>query len=176
MVTERPDPEPDAMRITTFAPGLAQYLPNTATLLGTANLVLHPAVERLVLSGSRGLGGTPRPESDLDVSLIIAATALPAAEPAREQLLRSVLEVTLSRWQGAVECDLAAIFPVHTCGLRCFTGLQHAPPLCAHPLGCRFGIFKLQKGFDGYVPWEGVDLKRLYPILEIWQRAGGPPA
>jgi predicted nucleotidyltransferase len=67
---------------------------------------LHPAVERVVLSGSCGLDGRPRPDSDVDLSMVVARDALPAGEPEREQLLRSVLEATLSTWAGLIEDGL----------------------------------------------------------------------
>lgn len=103
--------------ITTFAPQLAQSLPRTHALLCEARLTLHPAVERVTLSGSRGLDGRPRPDSDVDLTLVVARAALPSADPEREQLLRAVLETTLSSWRGTVECDLAAVFDERGCGL-----------------------------------------------------------
>ncbi len=152
-----------------------QRLPQTAALLRAGNLVLHSAVERVVLTGSRGPGGRPRPDSDIDLSLIVATESLPGGEPEREQLLRAVLETTLAAWHGPIECDLAAIFDERTCGLRCLAGQLEAPPPCAHADSCRFGLFKLQKGFSGYVPWSMIVLERIYPVLEIWSegRQGG---
>ncbi|MFN8448068.1 MAG: hypothetical protein U0521_05645 [Anaerolineae bacterium] len=32
-----------------------------------------------------------------------------------------------------------------------------------------FGIYKIQRGFDGYVE-SGVELKKVYPMLTIWRR------
>jgi hypothetical protein len=156
--------------LTAFTSGLERRLPRTHELLRTARLTLHPAVERVVLSGSRGIGGRPRPDSDLDLSLVVARDALPAGEPAREQLLRVVLGTTLSAWDGAVECDLAAVYDERGCGLRCLAAQLDAPPLCPYGDGCRFGIYKLQRGFAGYVPWTLIELRRLYPVLEIWRR------
>ncbi|HMQ30227.1 MAG TPA: hypothetical protein PKD53_05835 [Chloroflexaceae bacterium] len=157
---------------TTFTHSLEQHLPQTHALLREAGLTLHPAVERVVLSGSRGRGGRPRPDSDVDLSLVVAPNSLPGSEPAREQLLRAVLVASLSTWSGAVECDLAAVFDTRGCGLRCLAGQLDAPPTCAHQGGCRFGIYKLQKGFAGYIPWSMIELGRMYPVLEIWRRSG----
>jgi hypothetical protein len=106
-----------------------------------------------VLSGSRGLGGRPRPDSDVDLSLVVAHSALPASEAEREHVLRDVLETTLSTWHGSVECDLAAVYDLRSCGLRCLEGQRDAPPTCAYNEQCRFGLYKLQKGFSGEVPW-----------------------
>lgn len=155
----------------TFTPELAQRLPETAALLRAGMLTLHPTVERVVLSGSRGLNGTPRPDSDIDLSLVIARSALPADEPAREQLLRTVLQTTLTAWAGPVECDLAAVYDLHGCGLNCLAGSRTAPPLHCNEQVCEFGVYKLQKGFSGYVPWPMIVLERMYPIFELWRRS-----
>jgi hypothetical protein len=152
--------------LTIFAPELARLLPETHAILQAAHLVLHPAVERVVLSGSRGLGGQPRPDSDVDLSLVVARDALPAGEPEREEFLRAVVETTLLAWRGSVECDLAAVYDERGCGLLCFSGQRDAPLACP----CRFGIYKLQKGFAGYVPWALIELPKVYPLLEIWRR------
>jgi hypothetical protein len=66
--------------ITTFTPKLEAQLPETNAILQVANLVLHPAVERVALSSSRGLGGRPRPDSDVDLSLVVTRSALPAKQ------------------------------------------------------------------------------------------------
>ncbi|MFV9506116.1 MAG: hypothetical protein AB4911_16315 [Oscillochloridaceae bacterium umkhey_bin13] len=116
------------------------------------------------------MGGSPRPDSDLDLSLIVAASALPDDDPAREQVLRAVIETTLTAWRGTVACDLAAIFAMRRCDLHCFAGIVTTPPVCPDDAGCRFGIYKLQKGFEGYVAWDGIVPERIYPLLEIWRR------
>lgn len=136
--------------ITTFAPELEAQLPQSHALLQAAHVRLHPAVERVALSGSRGLDGQPRPDSDVDLSLVVARDALPAGEPEREQRLRAVVETTQSTWAGSVECDLAAVFDERGCGLRCLAGQRDAPPACADGEPYRFGIYKPQKGFAGY--------------------------
>lgn len=156
--------------LTVFAPELARLLPETHALLRSAHLVAHPAVERVALTGSRGVGGMPRPDSDVDLSLVVARAVLPTDEPAREQLLSAVLETTLLAWRGPVECDLAAVYDERGCGLHCFSGQRDAPPACPQGDSCRFGIYKLQKGFAGYVPWAIIELPKVYPLLEIWRR------
>jgi hypothetical protein len=155
-----------------FTPELARLLPETHALLQAAHLVVHPAVERVALTGSRGVGGAPRLDSDVDLSLVVARAALPPDEPARQQLLRSVVETTLLAWRGPVECDLAAVYDERGCGLACFSGQRDAPPDCPQNESCRFGIYKLQKGFAGYVPWAIIELSKVYPLLEIWRRQG----
>lgn len=86
-----------------------------------------------------------RGTSKSSLSLVIAGAALPADEPAREQLLRAVLEMTLLAWQGPVECDLAAVYDERGCDLLCFSGQRDAPPACPGGGGCRFGIYKLAR-------------------------------
>jgi len=156
--------------VTIFAPALEALLPQTYGLLHTARLVLHPAVERVILTGSRGIGGRPRPDSDVDLSLVVARGALPADQPEREQMLCAVIEATLLMWQGRVECDLAAVYDQRACGLNCLAGQRDAPSACDHGEHCQFGIYKLQKGFSGEVPWARIELERMYPVLEIWRR------
>ena len=157
---------------TTFTHSLEHLLPQPPPLLGGAALPPPPAGEGGVLSVPGPGGGRPRPDSDVDLSLVVAPNSLPGSEPAREQLLRAVLVASLSTWSGAVECDLAAVFDTRGCGLRCLAGQLDAPPTCAHQGGCRFGIYKLQKGFAGYIPWSMIELGRMYPVLEIWRRSG----
>jgi hypothetical protein len=156
--------------LTDFSPDLGRRLPATHALLLGANLVVHPVVERVTLEGSRGLEGHPRPDSDVDLSLVLRWGALPAEEPAREALLRAVLATTLDSWRGPVECDLAAIYDQRGCGLRCFAGERREAPECPAGGACRFGIYKIQRGIDGYVPWEIIRMALLYPLLEIWRR------
>jgi len=156
--------------LTDFSPDLVQLLPATHALLLASNLVVHPAVERVTLEGSRGLGGHPRPTSDVDLSLVVDWGALPAEEGARETLLRTVLATTLDSWRGPVECDLAAIYDQRGCGLCCFSGEQHQVLECPAGGACRFGIYKVQRGMNGYVLWDSIRMELLYPLLEIWRR------
>ena len=156
--------------LTYFSPDLVQLLPATHALLLASNLVVHPAVERVTLEGSRGLGGHPRPDSDVDLSLVVDWGALPAEEGARETLLRTVLVTTLVSWRGPVECDLAAICDERGCGLHCFSGERHHAPECPAGGACRFGIYKVQRGINGYVLWDSIRMDLLYPLLEIWRR------
>jgi hypothetical protein len=153
----------------TFSRALAQHLPATYALLQAANLVVHPTVERVVLHGSRGLAGGARPDSDIDLSLIVA---LPSGSSAleRECLLRSVFETTFNAWQADIEPDLAVVFETRACALRCFTQTNWREDLCAvGGLDC-FGLYKAQKGFQGLVTNAGIQVKRMYPCLEIWRR------
>lgn len=152
-----------------FSPAFMQNLPDTLALLQSANLVVHPLVTRIVLHGSRGLAGGPRPDPDVDLSLIVDLPgSLPAAQ--LEPLLRAVFETTFNAWRSAIEPDLAVIFETRACALHCFTQTHWQENLC--PIGGRdcFGLYKIQKGFSGLVTNAGIEVRRMYPCLEIWRR------
>jgi hypothetical protein len=147
-------------------PHLVATLPETSALISSGNLTVHPAVSRVTLHGSRGLAGGYRRDSDIDLSLLVD---LPQAQE-MEGLLREVLDVTLTHWQGAVELDLAVIFDIKNCKLACFEKVQWDEQFC--PVGgvdC-FGLYKTQKGFNGFGMRAGIQVRLMYPCLKIWQR------
>ncbi len=152
-----------------FSPTFAQLLPSTYALLQTANLVVHPNITRIVVHGSRGPAGGARPNSDIDLSLIVS---LPAGlETTKlESFLQTVYETTFNSWQADIEPDLALIFETRACALHCFTHINWEEGLCTiGGLDC-FGLYKVQKGFTGLVTNAGIQVKRMYPCLEIWRR------
>jgi predicted nucleotidyltransferase len=158
------------IRALEFDSQLASSLPSTHTLLKSANLVLHPAVSRVILHGSRGLAGGYRPDSDIDLSLIVdAPKGIPLSR--FQLLLRDVADTTLNNWKSRIEADLAVVFDIRNCGLMCFERTVWDERLCV--LGGRdcFGLFKIQRGFDGLVTDAGVEVKRMVPCLKIWERA-----
>ena len=153
-----------------FGSQLASSLPATHALLKASNLVLHPAVSGVVLHGSRGPAGGCRPDSDVDLSLIVDIhQAAPVSQ--LQMFLRDVAETTLKNWKGAVEADLAVIFDIRDCGLKCFERTAWDEGLCAFGGTDCFGLFKIQRGFDGLVANAGVQVKRMYPCLKIWERS-----
>lgn len=156
--------------IVDFDPDFERLLPEAYTLIRRSNLVVHDAVEQIFLLGSRGLGGGYRPDSDVDLSLMVNVQQLPGRDPDREHLLRNVLDTSLSQWQGSVETDFAAVFDTSDCcGLRCFQTRDYDPEIIRdRGIDC-FGTFKIQRGFNGYVT-QGVQLARMYPLLRIWHR------
>jgi hypothetical protein len=162
-------PEVNVTGILEFDSQLASSLPVAHTLLKSSNLMLHPAVLSVVLHGSRGLAGGYRSDSDIDLSLIVDIhQGKPMSQ--LQSLLRNVAEMTLENWQGAVEADLAVVFDVRNCGLKCFEQTAWDDRLCnLGGVDC-FGLFKIQKGFDGLVTNAGVQVKRMYPCLKIWER------
>jgi hypothetical protein len=83
-------------------------------------------------------------------------------------------------WQATVEADLAVVFDTRQCGLRCFDQTTWNEQLCVNGGGAGggaeigvdcFGLYKVQKGFNGILRNAGVQVKRMYPCLKIWQRA-----
>jgi hypothetical protein len=137
--------------------------------LMSANLTVHPRVARIVLHGSRGLAANYRPDSDIDLSLVV--DSLPGEAPADLiPQLGEILATTQDRWRGAVEADLAVIFDVRHCGLKCFDQTDFDERLCPDAGVDCFGLFKMQKGFNGLVENAGVEIRRMYPCLAIWRR------
>jgi len=159
-----------SLAISQFLPELSALLPVTDELLRTANLTVHEAVCQITLLGSRGLAGGYRADSDIDLSLMVDVNMIPIDEPQRGDVLRAILDTTLSQWRAAVDLDLAAVFDRgDCCGMRCFNERHWNDKIIAgRGVDC-FGIYKTQRGFDGYVT-EGVRLAPMYPMLVIWRR------
>jgi hypothetical protein len=156
-------PEPES--VIHFEPQLADVLPDTFALLRSAHLVIHPLVSRIVLHGSRGPAGGCRPDSDVDLSLIVE---LPQ-DQITDTLFHSITRTTLDHWQGDIEADLAVIYDVKNCGLKCFEQTTWQTGVCQFGMDC-FGLYKIQKGFHGFVTNAGIQVKLMYPCLKIWQR------
>lgn len=151
-----------------FASACAKALPETHALLMGAKLTVHPAVVRVVLHGSRGLAGGYRPDSDIDLSLLVDIRDV--ADEALEPLLRAVFTTTFEHWQSPIEPDLAIVFDRQGCGLRCFARTAWDETLCpGRGVDC-FGLYKVQKGFTGIVDGAGVQVRLMYPCLTVWER------
>jgi hypothetical protein len=156
--------------ISQFLPELSVLLPETQALLCAANLTVHDAVCQVTLLGSRGLAGGCRAASDIDLSLMVDVSLLPAEEPQRANVLRTVLNTTLEAWQALVDVDLAAVFDLgNCCGMRCFNQRTWNDAIIGERGADCFGIYKTQRGFNGYVT-QGVRLSAMYPMLAIWRR------
>lgn len=152
-----------------FNTELASSLPETHALLMASNLKLHPAVSSVVLSGSRGPAGGYRSDSDIDLSLIVDAPQR-ASMRQLQTLLRDVLETTLNNWRCTVEADLAAVFDIRDCGLKCFEQTLWDERMCEFGGVDCFGLFKIQKGFNGFVTNAGIQVKRIHPCLKIMRK------
>ena len=155
--------------ITNFSPGFASALPRTFELLKSSNLVIHPTVSGVVLHGSRGLAGGARPTSDLDLSLIVHP--LPTSiSTDLDSFLRHVLETTRSHWHSVIELDLAIVYDTRGCGLKCFDQTTWDPQMCSIGGVDCFGLYKVGRGFNGFVTNANVQVKWMYPCCKIWQR------
>ena len=153
-----------------FSSQLKELLPATYELLVSSNLVIHESVNSIILHGSRGIKGAARPVSDVDLSLVID-TATVSAQPDITAFLHEVSEVTISQWSSQVELDLALVFDTQNCGLKCFHNRVWDEKAClSGGVGC-FGLYKNQKGFNGIVTNAGVEVKLMYPCLEIWRQS-----
>ena len=84
-------------------------------------------------------------------------------------LLREVVDFTLDSWRSGVELDTAAVFDRSNCGLRCFSWTMFEPDACRTEAPDCFGLYKTQKGFDGFVPPIGVRIRKAYPMLAVWE-------
>ena len=164
-----PDQETHMIRVTNFEPTLASSLPATFELLMSSNLVIHASVSRIILHGSRGLAGGYHPMSDIDLSLIVDAFPKPA-QANLESFLLDVLETTLSQWQSTIEPDLAIIFETRPCALKCFDQTAWNNQLCTIGGVDCFGLYKVGKGFNGFVTNAGVQVRLMYPCFKIWQQ------
>lgn len=156
------------IEIIEFNPALAEQLPETHAMLLDAVLRVHDAVERITLHGSRGPQGGARPDSDLDLCFVVKSRSLSAASDQRA-LLQAVLDTTLQGWQSDPEIDLAAVFDRSGCGLRCLEQSEFRPGLCPSTIDC-MGVFKMQRGFDGFVSGPAVDCSKMYPLMTVWIR------
>lgn len=155
------------MQILNFEPWFVALLPKTHALIMSSNLTVHQSVSRVMLHGSRGLGGTSRPDSDIDLSLIVEIPR--SLDIARE--LQEALGTTLNHWQGPVELDLAVVFDIKNCGLKCFAHTMWNEQICRIGGTDCFGLYKTQKGFHGLVTNANIQVRLMYPCLKIWQRS-----
>lgn len=161
---------PAALAWTGLDPAFAARLPDAHALLRDGGLAVHPAVARVVLHGSRGLAGGCRPDSDLDLSLLVDVP--PMARAALGSLLAEVIATTRDAWRGRVELDVVAIFDARGCGLGCFDVVAWgADEACPFGSGrdC-FGAYKVQRGFDGFVEDAGIEVRRMQPSVVVWRR------
>jgi hypothetical protein len=153
-----------------FEHQLEVLLPESYALLKSANLQIHESVSDIILHGSRGLTNRPRPASDIDLSLIVDSVTL-SRQPEKEPFLHDILYTTLSQWQCDIELDLAAVFDSQHCKLKCFDLAAWDAQICNRGGMDCFGLYKIQKGFNGLVIDAGVQVRLMYPCLKIWHRA-----
>lgn len=159
--------DPGFLNISSFLPELAASLPDTHRLLCSANLVVHPTVSRVVLHGSRGLAGSWRPDSDIDLSLIVEMPDIQISQA----LFYDITRTTLDNWKSPIDVDLAVIYDLKKCRLKCFEQTNWQQDFCEIGGVDCFGIYKIQKGFHGFLAHAGIQTRLMYPCLMIWNRA-----
>lgn len=148
---------------------LRQTLPESYQILSEANLTVHPYVTQVFLVGSRGAANCYRADSDIDLSLVVDMEMLHRSGD-QEKTLRDIVNTTLNNWKSPVEVDIAAVFDINSCHLRCLCEDFSPDKICqGQGIDC-LGIYKTQKGFNGYVPKIGVLIERLHPMISVWKR------
>lgn len=152
-----------------FNKELKDLLPDTYALLNSSGLQIHEKVMCIVLHGSRGSKGNPRPDSDLDLSLITDITGIPDDD--LEKVLDEVTRTALESWQGRAELDLAVVYDVANCGLKCFYVSEWSEGVCDRGTDC-FGIYRIQNGLNGFVWDAGVMVEKMHPCMVVWRRDG----
>ncbi len=165
--------EAGPIAVTKFEGHFIAQLPDTFTMLRNSGLTVDPSVSRVILTGSRGLAGHYRSDSDVDLTLIVHESRMPD-EPARRPFLHALLALTLGRWASPVRLDTAAVFDVCGCGLRCFDRAYLDPRPCPFGRGedC-FGLYKIRDGAGDYVT-KGLVVRRIYPAIRIWRNRAYP--
>jgi hypothetical protein len=152
-----------------FSPEAEDAAAQVCAFLRAGGLRLHPLVERVVLHGSRVPGGCPRPESDIDLSLLVRFGGQ-ESQAERLSLLAEVTDAALASWSGPLELDIAVVFDQRGCSLACFGLAQWQPGDCRLGGVDCFGLYKTQKGFDGLVENAGILVARMLPSLVLWQK------
>jgi len=160
---------PKIVEISDYEPEFKDILPETYRLLMEAKLKVHPVVKKITLHGSRGPAGGYHDDSDIDLCLITSLATARLHENELAHILKGVIELTLNSSQCEVEIDIGAVFDRADCGLSCFDISKYADLQCEkESTGCA-GIYKIQKGLNGFVPPIN-EVKTMYPCLTIWAR------
>lgn len=155
------------IKVLEFESRFTSLLPETHALLMFSNLTVHPAVSRIILHGSRGPARKSRPDSDIDLSLIVEPEP---AQPDQEWFLEQIYNTTKLSWRGRVDLDLAVVFDIQRCELDCFDQVVWTNQICQLGGTDCFGLYKIGKGFNGLVRDAGIQVKLMYPCIKIWQR------
>ena len=159
----------EIIEIYDYEQGLKDTLPETYHILESASLKVHPNVRKITLHGSRGPAGGYRDDSDIDLCLVTDFVNTSFSEDELDRLLKDVLQATLDNSRCPVELDLAAAFDRNGCGLACYDVNSYDELRCKkEAMGC-IGLYKIQKGFDGFVP-PITKVSEMYPLITIWNR------
>ena len=150
-------------------PCLESSLPETYRLLRASRIAVHPSVRKITLHGSRGPAGGFRPDSDIDLGIVTNVVTTEPEDEMAGSILAEVLKTCLENSEFPVEADLAAIYDRKECGLRCYDANDYPQLICPkEETGC-IGIYKIQKGFSGFVPPIS-EVKEAYPLITLWER------
>jgi predicted nucleotidyltransferase len=145
-----------------------EELPQTYKILTSGGLLIDDRIKAVFISGSRGPAGGFRPDSDIDISLVLDREKI--SNPyENETVLNSILSKTLKNWISKIELDTAIIFDIEDCDFECFLKCFNSNDCEKESADC-FGIYKIQKGFDGFVPQFGVEVRKVFPIRIVWKR------
>lgn len=155
------------IKVLEFESRFASLLPETHELLRFSQLAVHPAVSRIFLHGSRGPARRARPDSDIDLSLIVEPEL---SGTDQQRFLEQIFNVSKLSWRGSVELDLAVVFDINKCELNCFEQIVWTGQICKTGGTDCFGLYKIGKGFNGLVSDAGIQVKLMYPCIKIWQR------
>lgn len=165
------------MVVEQFDSSFEAMLPQTSRLLKDGRLVVDPRVSSIILYGSRGPAGGCRPDSDVNLCLVVDDSGLDReSEFEHQAAMKAILEETLSQWQGEAPLDLEAIFDIHGCFMRCLRNPAINIKRCPyHGVDC-FGVCKLRRGEAHYMLQTGQQVNRIRPCLEIWSHSRAPSA
>jgi hypothetical protein len=159
-------------RANAFEPEFAARLRESHDLICAAKLTLHPSVKYVTLHGSRGPAGGAQAGSDVDLCLHTNLSVKDHSLTSLESTLYEVAQTTLTHWRGPVSLDLAVMFDVKPAGQSWFEeSRDDAATATRHGLE-GFGLYKVQKGFTGFVPSGALTLDKMTPFLVIWRRNG----
>lgn len=150
-----------------FYEDLKILLPGTYSILVSSSLEIHERVTGIVLHGSRGLKDKPRPNSDLDLSLITDITGIPDDDLGK--VLDDVTRTALESWKGSAGLDLAVDFDIENCGLKCFYTSEWEKGICDRGIDC-FGIYRIQNGLNGFVWDAGIMVEKMHPCAVVWRK------
>ncbi len=148
---------------------IKNLLPLTYDILNESQLIVHPYIYKIVLSGSRGLSNSYREDSDIDLSLLVDSKLL-NLEPNPKKVLKEILDITLENWTSNVELDTVAVFDINHCNLKCFNYESFSENICKIGGVDCLGLYKIQKGFNGYVPKIGINIEKMSPTITVWNR------
>lgn len=155
--------------VTQFESDFASALPQTCELLRRGHLVVDPRVKRIILHGSRGLRGGCRPDSDVDLTLVVDDSGVEEGYE-HEALMKAVLEETLQNWKGDVKLDVEAVFDLHGCRMPCLANPKVNTRKCPYKgIDC-IGVYRMHGDRAGYVVRAGHQVDKMRPCILIWER------